>query len=683
MRIFTCLLWVALAAVAQAALDPDLPSPAPVVTGIFPHGARRGTTTVVKLSGQNLHDARSVEFAGKGVRAAIVSSLGSSLQMKVTVDAAAEVGLRDFRLVTAGGAYVGVFDLGAVPEILEVEDNDDWHKPQLISLPVLVNGIIKSEDWDHFQFHAAAGEILVFDVSATRHGSRLDADLALLDKQGNEIAWVDDTTIFGDPHLVHKFESAGDYVVRVGSLAGGPNADYRLTVGALPYVNRVLPAGLERGRTTTLQLSGDRMDLLDEVWLGDRVAKGEIVRREANRVDVEFRLPKDSKTGASRIHASHRGMEIALPTEIRVSDLPEVTVSKAPLELSSAVPVEPSTVINGVIDQPNSSHYFRFQAKAGDHFLFHAESMKLGYHLDPALTVLDSDGKQLAFADDPGIDDRTDEYQLDPDLSYEFDKSGTYYVAIRDSLYRGGESLLYRLTVQRREPDFLVELREPVKSLYPGQKDTLQVRIRRRAGWTAPVEVWAEGLPENVTVEHQIAQAKDSVVKDTCGVDRVVDGTIVKLPVQAAADASGHHAFRIVARGTMDGMVVQHEASIQYQHAASGYIYGSMQMQQPELTITAAPKALLTTADTVSVAAGGTQTVKVTVRRFAEMKDVPLTVRARQLPTGVSGDPITIPANAKTGTFTLKAAKDAVSGPAVLAVVGAAGESAPFLVEVK
>ncbi len=26
-------------------VDPDLPSPAPVVNGIFPHGARRGTTT--------------------------------------------------------------------------------------------------------------------------------------------------------------------------------------------------------------------------------------------------------------------------------------------------------------------------------------------------------------------------------------------------------------------------------------------------------------------------------------------------------------------------------------------------------------------------------------------------------------------------------------------------------------
>ena len=62
---------------------------------------------------------------------------------------------------------------------------------------------------------------------------------------------------------------------------------------------------------------------------------------------------------------------------------------------------------------------------------------------------------------------------------------------------------------------------------------------------------------------------------------------------------------------------------------------------------------------------------------------MPLTVRARQLPNGVSGDPITIAPTVKIATFTLRAAKDAASGPAVLEVVDAAGESTPFLVEVK
>src|SRR3954453_4328908 len=80
-------------------VDPDLPSPAPVVNGIFPHGARRGTTTVIKMSGQNLEDAQSVEFSGTGIRGEIVSALGNSLQLRISGNEKTEPGLHDFRLL--------------------------------------------------------------------------------------------------------------------------------------------------------------------------------------------------------------------------------------------------------------------------------------------------------------------------------------------------------------------------------------------------------------------------------------------------------------------------------------------------------------------------------------------------------------------------------------------------------
>ena len=122
--------------------------------------------------------------------------------------------------------------------------------------PVLVNGEIGNEDWDHYKFRANAGQKMIFDVSATRHGSRLDADVALLDERGEELAWVDDTTIFGDPHLEYTFAKSGDYVVRVGSLNGGGN--YRLSAGVLPYARRTFPAGLEAGKPTVITFTGSR-----------------------------------------------------------------------------------------------------------------------------------------------------------------------------------------------------------------------------------------------------------------------------------------------------------------------------------------------------------------------------------------------------------------------------------------
>ena len=93
------------------------------------------------------------------------------------------------------------------------------------------------------------------------------------------------------------------------------------------------------------------------------------------------------------------------------------------------------------------------------------------------------------------------------------------------------------------------------------------MRVRRRSGWTAPVEVWAEGLPNGVVADRQTADAKDSIVKDTCGVERVIDGTIVLLPVRVEASPTGTFDFKIKGRGVMDGKTVEREAIVRYNHA--------------------------------------------------------------------------------------------------------------------
>ena len=145
---------------------------------------------------------------------------------------------------------------------------------------------------------------MIFDVSATRHGSRLDADVAILDERGEELAWVDDTTIFGDPHLEFTFAKAGDYVVRVGSLNGGGN--YRLSAGVLPYARRTFPAGLEAGKPTVITFTGSLLDGVDEIWLGDRLAKGQILSKSAGEIRARFTVPKD--TPAGRIPGAPRGI---------------------------------------------------------------------------------------------------------------------------------------------------------------------------------------------------------------------------------------------------------------------------------------------------------------------------------------------------------------------------------------
>ena len=117
-------------------------------------------------------------------------------------------------------------------------------------------------------------------------------------------------------------------------------------------------------------------------------------------------------------------------------------------------------------------------------------------------------------------------------------------------MYRGGDQLLYRLTVEQQATRLYPGASRSLKSLYLGQQDTIQVRVRRRSGWNSPVEVWAEGLPSAIAVDRQSAEPKDSIVKDTCGVDRVIDGTIVLLPGPRRSERIWHFDFKIKGAGS-------------------------------------------------------------------------------------------------------------------------------------
>jgi hypothetical protein len=188
-------------------------------------------------------------------------------------------------------------------------------------------------------------------------------------------------------------------------------------------------------------------------------------------------------------------------------------------------------------------------------------------------------------------------------------------------------------------------------------------------------------------VDHQTAQPKNSVVKDTCGVDRIIDGTEVFLPVRADKAAAGHFNFRIKARGTMGGTLVEHEAAVYYFHQAAGYIYGPMEFQRAELTVNATPDVILTAAGKLSLNRGGSKKLQVSLLWPGEAKDGVLQIRVGRAPAGVTAEAVEAPQPAKTVIMLVKASPEAAAGAMVLQAVDAAGkavgESAPFLVEIK
>ena len=81
----------------------------------------------------------------------------------------------------------------------------------------MIDGVVEPDDYDVFRFHAEAGQTLIFDVMATRAGSRLDSTLTILDERGAELDFIDDYYIHKDPYLSFAVRKTGDYFVRVAA----------------------------------------------------------------------------------------------------------------------------------------------------------------------------------------------------------------------------------------------------------------------------------------------------------------------------------------------------------------------------------------------------------------------------------------------------------------------------------
>jgi len=149
-----------------------------------------------------------------------------------------------------------------------------------------------------------------------------------------------------------------------------------------------------------------------------------------------------------------------------------------------AAPPSPETtvtipaIINGQIMPGNVDHY-RFQAKRGQHLVITASARELVPYIPDAvpgwfqavLTLYDAHGKELAYDDDF-------RFHPDPVLYYEITEDGQYVLEIKDSIYRGREDFVYRVTIA--EMPF-------VTSIYPlggkaGSETTIEVK-----GWNLPV----------------------------------------------------------------------------------------------------------------------------------------------------------------------------------------------------
>ncbi len=134
----------------------------------------------------------------------------------------------------------------------------------------------------------------------------------------------------------------------------------------------------------------------------------------------------------------------------------KLTPKNEPLTTAAAAPVALPATMNGYVE-PGEVDEFSFHAKKGDQVVVAVHARHLVPYLADAVpgwfqavvSLTNPDGYELAFADD---------YHFDPDpvLFYKIPNDGEFRVKVRDSIYRGREDFVYRITVG--ELPFLIGL---------------------------------------------------------------------------------------------------------------------------------------------------------------------------------------------------------------------------------
>jgi hypothetical protein len=458
-------------------------SASPLLNGIAPRGAQRGTDAIFLFNGGRLSDAQELLFYSPGLTTTKLEVVNDG-QVKAAVKIApnCQLGEHAVRLRTATGvSELRTFYVGALPVVDEKEPNSDFAAPQKIPLNVTVQGVIDNEDVDYFAVECKKGQRLSVEIEGMRLGGALfDPYIAILDSKRFELAACDDTPMLHqDAACGIVVPADGTYVIQVRESAYGGNGacSYRLHVGTFPRPLAVVPAGGKCGEEIEVTFIGDPTGPFKQ--------------------KVKLPATPDAKFG---LFAQDAGGVSPSPVPFRVSEFGNVIEAdgNSTPQTGTLVPQLP-TALNGVISKPGEVDYYRFKAKKGQAFDVHCFARRLGSPLDSVMTLGVVGGGALAANDDA----------VGPDsyFRFTFPEDKEYYLGIADHLHQGGPTYFYRVEFLPIEPRAVVTIPSPVQysqerhalAIPRGNRMATLVNVAR-SDFGGEVTIGADSLPAGVVM---------------------------------------------------------------------------------------------------------------------------------------------------------------------------------------
>ncbi|HXT60874.1 MAG TPA: PPC domain-containing protein [Pirellulales bacterium] len=512
----------ALVAVAAALAASQAQAASPSLGGIAPYGAQRGTEIEVNFNGGNLADAQEILLYYPGIKVLQLEAVNeTTIKTKLQIAPDCRLGIHAMRVRTATGVTnLRTFNVGALPEVAEVEPNNEFATPQKINLDSTVNGFVNNEDVDYYLVEAKKGERITAEVEGIRLGNTFfDPYLAILDAKRFELASCDDAAlVWQDAVASIVAPEDGAYIVQIRESAFGGNGacTYRLHVGRFPRPTAAIPAGGKPGEAINLR------------WLGD--ALGE--RAEP------FTVPAATAPWAllaepfGLFAKDDKGLSPS-PNVFLISELGNVLEVEPNEAAAAATAFEAPMALNGVISQDGDVDCFKFAAKKGQVYDIRVLARGIRSPLDPVMYVNRSNGAGVGANDDSGGPDAY--------LRFSAPEDDTYVITIKDHLGKGRADYAYRIELKPIQPELVMGL--PERQQYvdvtvdvpQGNRTAFLVSANRR-DFGGDLTLEMKDLPAGVTLETVPMAANQTTVPVllTAAPGTPLSGTLV--------DVIGRHA---------------------------------------------------------------------------------------------------------------------------------------------
>ncbi len=502
---------------------------------IQPTGMQTGTSVDVRLlRGDDIEDIDSLWFSHPGITAEKkmeeVEGQQRVVENAFVVTCAPDVpdGVYEMRAIGLWGASnCRRFMVSRREQLDEVEPNQLPPQATPLEIGKDVNSRLdQGNDVDWFTFTATAGQRIVFDCYAERLDSIMDATLEVYNTAGiRRLARATDVSGF-DPTLVFDVPADGEYKLRVFDVAfrNGQDYHYRLATHVGPYVAFAYPPVGQAGTTANVTLyganiGGERTDLVWNDFVLERREVSIPLPSEAAAFDPTIRV--------TSVQAGEDFITYRLPTDQGESNPVRIYLSSQPLTLEqepnnaaeSPQQLQAPFEIVGQFAQRRDVDVYEFAAKAGEYHWVEVISQRMGTTVDSYFVIeqitVNENGEEQVNRVTSQDDDATTAAQNiydtntdDPKFLLQVNADCRYRITVRDhyGATRSDPSLSYRLIVRPEQPDFRV-VAVPQS---PGNNQVWETGIRRgdnigvnvyayrRDGFTGPIEIKVEGLPEGV-----------------------------------------------------------------------------------------------------------------------------------------------------------------------------------------